>query len=290
MNEFEYHQPRSLSETFALLKDHGDDARLIAGGTGLLLFMKQRLAQPAHLISLAKLSGLDYIREQDGELRIGALCTHRTVETSAVVQERASLVSEAFRRVATPRIRNMATVGGALVHGDPNQDPPPSLIALDASIVLASEGGERTESLDGFFVDYFETAIQPGEVLTELRVPIPTPNTGCAYLKFLPRTADDYATVSVAAAVRMGPDDLCQDVRVVIGSAGVTPIRSLGTEGALEGQRLTQDLLRSASAAVADEVSPLDDFRGSAGYKRDMAQVFTRRALEQAWQNAREAS
>ena len=287
MMDFEYHQPGSLDEVFALLAGYGEDARLIAGGTALVLFMKQRLAQPAHLVSLAKLPGLDYIREEDGELRIGALCSHRAVETSALVREKAALVSDTFRRVATPRIRNMATVGGGLVHGDPNQDPPPSLMALNGSVVLKTEGGERRVALDDFFVDYYETAIQPGEVLTELRVPVPPLNAGCAFLKFLPRTADDYGTVSVAAVLQMGPDNLCQDARVVVGSAGVTPIRASETERALRGQKLTEELLRTAAEPVKDDVSPLDDFRGSAGYKRDMAEVFTRRALQQAWQNAR---
>ena len=283
MKEFEYHQPRSLQETFALLKDHGDDARLIAGGTGLLLFMKQRLAQPDHLISLAKVPGMDYIREENGELRVGALCTQRTAETSPVIHERIPLISETFRRVATPRIRNMSTVGGGLVHGDPNQDPPPSLLALNGSVVLKSESGERIVPLDNFFLDYYETDVAPGEVLTELRVPIPPPNTSGVFLKFLPRTADDYATVSASAVLHMTEGDVCQDVRVVVGSAGPIPVRATETENALKGQRLTDQLLRTASEAVHDAVSPLDDFRGSAGYKRDMAVVFTRRALEQAW-------
>ena len=285
--DFEYHEPRSLEEALALLADHGDDARLVAGGTALVIFIKQRLAQPGHLVSLARIPGLDGITANGAELSIGAMCTHRAVETSPLVQERASLVSDTYARVATVRIRNMATVGGGLVHGDPNQDPPPSLIALNASVVLASKGGERTVPVDELFLDYFETAIQPGEVLTELRVPVPPPNAGSAFLKFLPRTADDYATISAAAVLQVAADDLCEDARVAIGSAGVTPIRATSAESVLRGQRLTDELLQEAAATVKEQVDPLNDPRGSAEYKRDMAEVFARRALEQAWQKAK---
>jgi carbon-monoxide dehydrogenase medium subunit len=282
--DFEYHQPRSLDETFSLLEDHGDDALLIAGGTALVQFIKQRLAQPGHLISLARVNGLDGIVTNGEKICIGAMCSHRGLETSALVQKKIPLVSDTYRKVATPRIRNMATVGGGLVHGDPNQDPPPSLIALDASVVLTSSNGERIVQVEDFFMDYFQTSILPGEVLTELRVPVPPLNAGYAFLKFLPRTADDYATVSTAAVLYVGPGDICEDVRVAIGSAGVTPVRATAAESILRGQRLTDEVLMEASATVKAQVDPLDDPRGSADYKRDMAGVFTRRALTQAWQ------
>ena len=284
MMEFEYHQPTSLDDAIGLLDQHGDDARLISGGTALIQFMKQRLAQPAYLVSLAKIPGLDYIREEDGQIRIGALATMRSVETSPLVQERASLVADTFRRVATVRIRNMATIGGGLAHGDPNQDPPPTLIALGSSVVLRSSSGERTVKLADFFVDYYETDVQPGEILTELRVPIPAANARGAFIKFLPRTADDYATVSVAAVLEMGSGNVCQAAHVVLGSAGTTPVVATSTQDALNGKVLVDGLVASAAEGVADQVSPLDDFRGSAEYKRDMAVVFTRRAVQQAWQ------
>ena len=167
--------------------------------------MKQRLAQPAHLVSLASIPGLDYIREEEGQIRIGALTTMRSVETSPLVQERASLVADTSSGVSPPvRIRNMATIGGGLAHGDPSQDPPPTLIALGSSVVLRSSVAERTVPLADFFLDYYETDVQPGEVLTELRIPLPAANARGAFIKFLPRTADDYATVSVAAVLEMG--------------------------------------------------------------------------------------
>ena len=287
MREFEYHQPRSLGDALSLLEQHGEDARLISGGTALIQFMKQRLAQPAHLVSLARVPGLDYIRQENGQLCIGALTSHRAVETSPLVQEHVPLVADTFRRVATVRIRNMATVGGGLAHADPNQDPPPSLIALGSSVVLQSQAGQRTVALDSFFVDYYETVAEQGEVLTELRIPTPTANARGVFLKYLPRTADDYATVSVAAVLEMGEGDDCRDARIVVGSAGVTPVQATATQDALRGNTLTPELVASAAEGVAGQVSPLDDFRGSAEYKRDMAVVYTRRAVEQAWRGAR---
>ena len=287
MMEFEYHQPASLEDALSLVDRHGDDARLISGGTALIQFMKQRLAQPAHLVSLAGIPGLDYIREEDGELRIGALATMRSVETSALVQERAPLVAETLGRVATVRIRNMATIGGGLAHADPNQDPPPTLIALGSSVVLRSSAGERNVPLSGFFVDYYETTLRAGEVVTELRIPIPPPNARGAFIKFLPRTADDYATVSVAAVLEMGEGGLCQAAHIVLGSAGTTPVVATSTQDALNGNILMDGLVANAAEGVAGQVSPLDDFRGSSEYKRDMAVVFTRRAVEQAWRGGR---
>jgi carbon-monoxide dehydrogenase medium subunit len=290
MIDFELHRPASLEEAFDLLETYGEDARVMAGGTALVLQMKQRLAQPAHVISLRRVPGLDYIQEaasNGGALQIGALCTQQQVATSPVVQERLPLVAETYQRVATPRIRCMATVGGGLAHGDPSQDPPPALIALGASVVLNSSGGQRTVPVEQLFIDYYETDVQPGEILTSLLVPTSPAGSGSAYLKFLPRTADDYATVSAAAIVTPGAGNLCQDVRIVLGAVGVTPVHATPAEDLLRGQPLTEENIRAAAAAVKDLVDPLDDYRGSAGYKRDMAEVFARRAIQQALSQAR---
>jgi carbon-monoxide dehydrogenase medium subunit len=287
MIDFEFHRPASLAEAFDLLNTHGDDARLMSGGTGLVLQMKQRLSQPGHVIGLSKVAGLNAIQQSNGTISVGALCAQRQVENHPLIREQLPLVAETYHHVATPRIRNMATVGGGLAHGDPNQDPPPTLITLGASVVLASAGGqERVVPVTDLFIDYFETDVRPGEILTELRIPVPAAGTGSAYLKFLPRTADDYATVSVAAVVTPGPDNVCRDVRVALGSVGMTAIHATGVEDALRGQPLTEENIRTAAALVKDAVDPLDDHRGSAEYKRDMAEVFTRRAIQQALANA----
>ena len=173
MIDFEFHQATDLDHAFSLLADYGDDARLMSGGTALVLQMKQRFSQPGHVIGLRRIPGLDAIEAtEDGSIRIGGLCTQRQVENHPLVAERIPLVAGAYRHVATPRIRNMATVGGGLAHGDPNQDPPPSLIALGASVILSSaNGGQRIVPAEELFVDYFETDVRPGEIVTGLVVP-----------------------------------------------------------------------------------------------------------------------
>ncbi len=289
MNNFEFHQAASLEQAFELLERHGDDARLMSGGTALVLQMKQRFAQPGHVISLRRIPGLAEVTEVGdsvGSLKIGALCTQRQVENHPLVLQRLPLAAAAYRQVATPRIRSMARVGGGLAHGDPNQDPPPVLIALGASVILSSANQrQRTLPVAELFLDYFETDVRPGEVITGLVIPPLPAGAGAACLKFLPRTADDYATVSAAAVVTPDGEGNCREARIVLGSVGVTPIRANAAEQLLRGQPLTDATIRAAAATVPAAVDPLDDHRGSAEYKREMAEVFTRRAVQQAVQS-----
>ena len=285
MIDFQFHKPATLDEVLELLDRHGDDARLMAGGTALVLQMKQRFSQPEHVIGLRALAGNDGLGgldEADGSVRIGALCTLRRMEDSPLLHRRIPMLADTISRVATRRIRSMATLGGALVNGDPNQDPPPALVALDATAEFTSPAGTRSCPVEDIFVDYYETDVRPGEVLTSVHVPVPSEDTGAAYLKFLPRTADDYATVSVAAVVSRNPDNTCRDARIVLGAAGTTPVRARAAEDLLRGRELAEDAFRAAADTVPDAVDPLDDFRGSADYKREMAGVFVRRALVQA--------
>ena len=285
MIDFEFHSPSSLEAVLHLLDRHGDDARIIAGGTALVLQMKQRFAQPGHVIGLRQLAGTDGLsamNEVEGALRIGSLCTLKQLEDDALLRERIPMLAETVSRVATRRIRSMATVGGALVNGDPNQDPPPTLIALGATVELTSSSGQRACPVEDLFIDYYETDVRPGEVLTSVTVPVPASNVRGAYLKFLPRTADDYATVSVAAVLHLGKGNVCREARIVLGAAGMTPVRARAAEDMLRGQEPTVEVIRAAAMTVPEAVDPLDDFRGSADYKREMAGVFTRRALTQA--------
>jgi carbon-monoxide dehydrogenase medium subunit len=185
--------------------------------------------------------------------------------------------------VATVSVRNMATVGGGLAHADPNQDPPPTLIALGATVKASSADGARVLPLEEFFTDYYETVLQPDEVITEVLVPRLPPNSAGAYLKFLPRTADDYATVSAAAVVTLEPNKkIFKDVRIALGSVGTTPVRAKAAEAVLRGQPVKPEALREAGEKAKGEVDPISDLRGSADYKREMAAVFVRRALEKA--------
>ena len=212
-------------------------------------------------------------------MHIGALTTHRDVETSPEVHEAAPLLAEIYGQVATVRIRNAATVGGGLAHADPAQDPPAGFIALDARVTLTSMAGQRTVPISELFLDYYETVIQPGELITEVIVPPIAQGARHVYLKFLPRTTDDYATVAVAALAHVEAG-ICQDLRVSLIAAGPTAIHATAVEKELTGKLITSDSIRQAADAVFDQVDPIDDFRGSAAYKRDMAVVFTRRALD----------
>ncbi len=288
MPDMQYFEPESLQEVFYLLERYEDDARLLAGGTGLINLMKQRLVLPGYLIGLRKLAKEHAgIQRQNGGFQIGALTTHWDVEHSPLVKELAPLLAETEHHVATVRIRNVATVGGGLAHADPNMDPPPAYIALDAMIQATSRSGSRDIPAEQFFKDYYETVLAAGEVVTGVTVPAQPARSSYAYLKFLPRTADDYATVSVAVRITLSPDgSTVEDARIALGSVASTPIRATAAENALKGQKASQEAFRAAAAEVPALVDPISDFRGSAEYKRDMSAVFTRRALEQAFARA----
>jgi len=289
MIPFEYRTPKNLKEVHATLKEFGTDAKLIAGGTALVIMMKQRLVRPSCLVSLRSVRGLNGIEVMDGGLRIGGLATHREVESSSLVRRRLPLLAETYHHVATIRVRNMATVGGGLAHADPNQDPPPTLIALGATLKATSANGSRVIPLDEFFTDYYETLLKPDEIITEVFVPKLAANSGGAYLKFLPRTADDYATVSAAAVLTLDKNKkTISDVRIALGSVGVTPIRATAAEAVLRGQPVKAEAFAEAGEKAKEAVDPVSDFRGSAAYKKDMAAVFVRRALDKALASIRQ--
>jgi carbon-monoxide dehydrogenase medium subunit len=289
MIPFEYRTPKNLKEVHATLKEFGSDAKLIAGGTALVIMMKQRLVRPSCLVSLRSVRGLNGIEIKNGGIAIGGLATHRAVEGSSLLRRRLPMLTETYHHVATLRVRNMATVGGGLAHADPNQDPPPSLIALGASVKATSANGARTIPLDEFFKDYYETVLNPDEIITEVTIPKLAPNTGAAYIKFLPRTADDYATVSAAAVLTLDRSNkTIADVRIALGSVGVTPIRATAAEALLRGQPVKSEAFAEAGERAKEAVDPLSDFRGSAAYKKDMAAVFVRRALEKALADIRQ--
>ncbi len=282
MIRFDYHEPRSLKDACALLDEHGEDARLIAGGTALLIMMRLRVLNPRVVVSLAKLPDFDTIRfDPKTGLTIGACARHRDIELHPAVRERYPLLHATFQKVAQPRIRNMATIGGNLCQGDPLTDPGASLMALDASVVLRTSRGERTVPLDQFFIDYYQTAAEPGEIMTEIRVPPPAANLRCAHIKFLPRSQEDFATVGVALALRM-TDGRCEDIRLALNSAAPTIFRAKKAEAILRGQNTSDESIAEMSEAAATESDPIDDNRGSPEYKREMVKVLVRRAAQQA--------
>lgn len=284
MVEFDYVEPESLQEACALLDQHGDDAKLIAGGTALIIWIRQRLLNPKVVISLAKVPNLNYVKfdKTDG-LRVGAAACHRDIELAPQVRQYYPLLHETFRKVAQPRIRNMGTIGGNLCQGDPLTDPGASLLALDAEVTLAGSKGKRTLPLEDFFVDYYETALQAGEVLTEVHVPAPKKAIRWAHIKFTPRSLEDFATVGVALAIE-AQGDLCRDIRLALNSAGPKIFRAKNAEEVIRGQRITDKLVAETVEAASAEAEPIEDVRGSAEYKREMVKVMVRRAIRQALQ------
>jgi carbon-monoxide dehydrogenase medium subunit len=276
----DYKAATSIAEVLDLLGQYGDEAHLMAGGTSVMLMMAQNLLQPELLVGIRNVAELKGIRRlADGGLEIGALTSIHEAEISPDVHAFNVALAETFGHVASIRIRNQGTLGGNLAHADPAQDPPVTLLALDAVAVIQSAAGERTMPLDEFFVDYFETALQPTDLLKSVRIPALAANAKTTYVKFLPRTVDDYATVSVATNLRLN-GDVCEDVRITLGAAATVPLRAKAVEDALRGQRLTADLIKEAAALVRDEVDPIDDSRGTASYKREMARVWTERSLK----------
>jgi carbon-monoxide dehydrogenase medium subunit len=285
MIKFDYHEPTTLKKAFNLMEKHGDDARVIAGGTSLIIMMRQRLLAPRVVISLARIPKLDRITYSNREgLRIGARARHRDIELCAAVQKHYPLLHETFRKVAQPRIRNMGTVGGNLAAGDPLTDPGASLIALDAELTLSSSKGQRTLSLDEFFIDYYQTALEPGELLTEIHVP-PPQRPAWSHIKFTPRSIEDFATVGVAITLR-AQNGTCEDVRLGLNSVAATIVRARKAEEVLRGNPIDDATLRKMGEVAAMECEPMDDNRGSAEYKREMVKVLVRRAAQEALQRA----
>jgi carbon-monoxide dehydrogenase medium subunit len=281
MIKFDYLEPTSLSEALTLLERHGDDARAIAGGTSLVIMMRQRLLMPKVVISLARLPNFDAITFDEREgLRIGAGARHRDIELSPAVQKYYPLLHETFRKVAQPRIRNMGTVGGNLAGGDPLTDPGASLIALDAEVTLTSHRGQRTIRLEDFFVDYYQTSLEPGELLTEIHVP-PPQRPGWAHIKFTPRSIEDFATVGVAITLQ-AKNGTCEDVRLGLNSVASIIVRAKRAEEILRGKSVDDAALQKMGEVAATECDPTDDNRGSAEYKREMVKVLVRRAAQEA--------
>jgi carbon-monoxide dehydrogenase medium subunit len=279
---FDYKVAGSIDEALAALKEYGDDVELIAGGTSLIIMMQQGLVQPKVVVGIGQIPELRGVkRTAEGGLDFGATTTHRQLETSPEAFAYDAALPRALGVIATIRIRNQATVGGNLVHADPAQDPPPVLIALDATCDVVGPGGARTIPMESFFSDYLESVLDKTELLRSIKVPAMPAGSRLAYKKFLPRTEDDFATVAVAVRLGADADGRCTDLRIGLGSLGVTPLRAKAVESALRGQKLSAESIRDAAALVRDEVDPLDDIRGSAKYKREMARVWTERTIAQ---------
>ena len=277
-----FYHPATLDDAIAVLGEYGDEAKVVAGATALTILMRQGLIAPSALVSIGAIPGLDTIEERDGTIRIGAMVRHRDVELSELVRARIPVLADTFGKVANVRVRNAATVGGVLAESDYASDPPSVFVALDAEIEVRGPGGERTIAARDFFVAFYETAIEPDEIVTAIRVPVPAAGSGTAYHKFVTRSSEDRPCVGVAALVRLAGDGTVADLRVAVGAAAETPQRFPETEALAVGQALTPELTGRIGDAYADAIDTLDDMRGSAWYRTEMVRVWVRRAIATA--------
>jgi CO/xanthine dehydrogenase FAD-binding subunit len=275
---FRYLAPQSVDETLGLLEKHGDDAKLLAGGQSLVPMMNLRLAQPAVLIDLNRLADLGGVQAWDGGLSIGALARQSALERADLVRERLPILAETARLVGHPAIRHRGTVGGSIAHADPAAELPAAMLALEASFVARSASGERTIPAAEFFAGYFSTALEPNELLTEIRVPGLPAGTGAAFLE-LSRRSGDFAVCGALALVTLSSTGTCDRVRLALCGVGPGPVRPRAVEDALQGQQPTAEALAAAAQQASSEVDPPSDIHGSAAYRRKMAVVMTRRAL-----------
>jgi len=277
--QFEYEVAASVEEAVSLLQQHGPEAHLLAGGHSLIPMMKLRLASPEVLIDIHKLDEeLRYVRDDSGTLRIGALARHQDLLESELIKERYTLLYDAETMIADPLVRNMGTVGGSLANGDPAEDLAAAFVALGCEVTVRGPGGERTIDIDDLHTGPYDTALGPGEILTEAH--IPRAPDASSYLK-VERRAGDYASAAIGVALNMSGEEI-EDVRIGMCGAGNTTLRARGAEEVLRGQRPDAELYRRAGERAAEESDPIEDARGTAEYKRDLVKVLVGRTLEKA--------
>jgi carbon-monoxide dehydrogenase medium subunit len=277
---FDYHAPRSVADAIKLLGDLGPDAKLLAGGHSLLPMMKLRFAEPTHLIDLGKIPELRGISQAGNEIRIGAMTTENDLLRSALLSEKVPLLVEGAGWIADPQVRYKGTIGGDISHGDPGNDHPALMLALDASFVLRGPNGERVVKADGFFLGLYSTLAEPGEILTQIRVPIPAAGSGWSYQK-LKRKAGDFATAATAVMLQMNGANVAK-VSIALTNVGPTPLKARAAEAFLAGKSLNDASLNEAARLAMSICEPSPDQRGDAAYKTAMCGEMTRRALQAA--------
>jgi carbon-monoxide dehydrogenase medium subunit len=282
---FDYHAPGSLADAVALLDKLGEDAKVLSGGMSLLPMLKIRLAQVGHLVDIGRIPGLDYIKEEGGVLKIGAATKETALERSDLVRSKYPILLDTALVIADPIVRNRATAGGNLAHGDPANDHPATMLALGATIVARGPKGERTIPIEQFFKGLFTTALAANEILTEIRIPVPPARSGGAYVK-LERKVGDFATAGAAVQVTLGAGGAIEKAGIGLTNAGSTPIKALEAEKFLAGKKPDDAALQEAGRLAAKAAKPSADRRGSVEYKREMARVLTVRALKTAIRRA----
>ena len=285
-SSFDYHAPATLAEAVALLARHREEAKVLSGGQSLLPLMKLRLGQPRLLVDIGRIPGLEYLEEKDGVLAIGGRTREAALERSELIRSRYPLIADTAAVIADPLVRNLATVGGNLAHGDPANDHPAAMIALGARVIATGPKGAREIAVEGLFTGLFSTVLEPDEILTEIRVPTPPPRSGGAYRK-LERKVGDFATAAAAVQLTLSAGGEVERVGIGLTNAGPTPVRAIDAERYLTGKKLDEATVAEAARLAAKAANPTAARRGTVEYKREMARVLTGRALRKAAERAK---
>jgi carbon-monoxide dehydrogenase medium subunit len=283
--KFDYYTPATLAEAISMLQQHGDSAKILAGGQSLIPAMRFRLSTPDVLIDINRVAGLEYITESNGHLAVGALTREAALDKSELVRQKYQLLADTTKVIADPLVRNMATLGGNLAHADPANDHPATILCYNANIVAVGPKGERVIPIDDFFTGLFENSLAKDEILKEVQIPTPPAHSGGAYIK-IERKVGDYAVAAVAVQLTL-EDETVKSIRIGLTNVSSVPMRAKNAEAALLGKAATEENIAAAAAAAAAECDPSADLRGPIDYKRDLVRVVTKRAVRKALERAR---
>ena len=275
---FKYESPGTLAQAISMLNQYGEDAKVLSGGHSLLPLMKLRLANPEYLIDINGIPGLDYIKEEGAVMKIGALNREADIEHSGLLKKYFPIFGDVTKQIADPQVRNRGTIGGNLAHGDAANDHPAVMLALNATVIATGASGERSIPIDEFFFGFYMTALQQGEILTQIQIPIPGPRTSSAYHK-LERKVGDYATAGVAVQITLDPKGVCTAAGIGLTNVNPTPLRASRSEKALIGKPVTAETIAEAAKYASEDCSPSADLRGSEEYKRAMVAVLVKRMI-----------
>lgn len=278
---FQYESPATLAEAISMLHKYGEDAKVLSGGHSLIPMMKLRFANPEWLIDINGIPGLAHIKEEGGIVKIGALTREAEIEHSDLLKKHFPIFADVTKLIADPQVRNRGTIGGNLAHGDAANDHPAVMLALNATVIATGANGERSIPIDEFFYGFYTTALQHGEILTEIQIPVPPARTGSAYHK-LERKVGDYATAGVAVQLTLDDNGICTAAGIGLTNVNVTPLRASRSETALIGKALTDETIAEAARCASEDCSPSSDLRGSDEYKRAMVAVLVKRMVHKA--------
>jgi aerobic carbon-monoxide dehydrogenase medium subunit len=282
---FQYESPQTLQEAIELLHRHGEEAKILSGGHSLIPMMKLRFASPEYVIDINGIPGLSYIKEEGGLLKIGGLTREAELEHSDLLKAHFPIFADVTKLIADPQVRNMGTIGGNLAHGDAANDHPAVMLALGATVVATGADGEREIPIDEFFYGFYMTALQHGEILTEIRIPMPAPGTGSAYHK-LERKVGDYATTGVAVQLTIDGNGIVTSAGIGLTNVNPVPMRAARSEEAIVGKPISEETLKLAAQYASEDCSPSSDLRGSEEYKRHVTGVVVKRMILKAAERA----